>query len=57
MKSYTAVVTTKRKFNVTAEDEQQAMGKIYQMVMQFNQDDVQPIGDLALTMELEDEKP
>lgn len=55
MRNYTIVVTTKRNFKVTAEDEQQAMGKVYQLLMQFKQDDVQPIGDLALALELENE--
>jgi hypothetical protein len=57
MNTYTVVVTTKRNFKVTAEDEQKAMGKAYQMLMQFKQDDVQPLGDLTMTIELEHEKP
>ena len=56
MNPYTVVVTTKRSFKVIAENEQKAMGKVYQLLMQFRQDDVQPVGDLALTMELEDKK-
>ena len=56
MKPYTVVVTTKQKFKVTAEDEPRAMGKAYQMLMQFKQDDVQPVGDLTISIELEDTK-
>lgn len=57
MKTYTVIITTKRKFKVIAEDEQKAIGKTYQMLMQFTQVDVQSVGDLSVNIELEDEKP
>lgn len=57
MKTYTVIVTTKRNLKVTAEDEQKALSKTYQMLMQFKQDDVQPVSDLTMTIELEGEKP
>ena len=57
MNIYTVVVTTRRKVKVTAEDEQKAMGKAYQMLMHLKQDDVQPVGDLTMSIELEDKKP
>ena len=56
MKTYTVEVTTKRLLKVTAEDEQEALGKAYQMLMQFKQDDVGPIPGLTMTIELKDEK-
>lgn len=55
MKSYTVVAATKRLLKVTAEDEQEALSKTYQLLMHFKQADVAPVPGLTLTIELKDE--
>lgn len=55
MKTYTVEVTTKRLLKVIAEDEQGALAKAYQMLMQFKQVDVESVPGLTMTIELKDE--
>lgn len=55
MKTYTIEFTTKRFLKVTANHEQEAMGKAYQMVMQLKPADVEPAPGLNMSIELKDE--
>lgn len=55
MKPYLIEVTTKRLLKVTATTQDEAMAKAYQMLMQFKQTDVKPVGDLAVTIQLKEE--
>lgn len=55
MKPYLIEVTTKRLLKVTATTQDEAMAKAYQMLMQFKQTDVNPVGDLAVTIQLKEE--
>lgn len=57
MKPYTIVATTKRLLKVTAEDEQEAITKAYQALMQFKQTDVEPVAGLTMTIELQGQQP
>ena len=57
MKTYIVEAATKRLLKVTAEDEQEAMAKAYQMLMQFKPADVEPIPGLTMTIKLKDEMP
>lgn len=56
MNTYTVEVTIKRLLKVTVEDKQEAMAKAYQMLMQFKEEDVEPIPGLTMTIDLQDEK-
>lgn len=55
MKTYTIEVTTKRLLKVTAKDEQEAIAKAYQMLMQFKPADIEPVPGLTMGIELKDE--
>lgn len=55
MKTYLIEVTTKRLLKVTANTQNEAMAKAYQMLTQFKQADVEPVNDLTITIELKEE--